>query len=1111
MWMSVFNLPRLHFSGVATTKLPTGARSGLVDLATNTALTKDGPFPTHRPAQEYHDYLDKNGTRFDAAGQVTENGEFNALKGWNFGGNGHFSIDAKIVSVEASAGDIDIGDPVVGRNVDMWGHYNEYLATTVNRARVFDVDPSSNWTTTLMVGQFCFGRAGRSHDVGYMLTGNVHGLHPPRWHNSNHVMDVGEHYLAPQLRRSTLYQFVVRKDEGLNWLDEASISSTVMLLRSMVDSDGVDGLVVQFALSNMSTPLAPEGPNHWDLRGTIAPWRAHELRTYPAGRLLTPQRPEHDSNQSEPDQSRLHNLTIEVTPDHVTLNMINAVPATCRAENCSPGPTHQLGPRLDLGDLELRTVGTDQLVARVPAQAYLGNDYVVTSGIVTIPVSIPCQTAGEQALCLVGTDPHGNRVVLLSEQETILQVDDACLILDHPKDGNDSDHDVEVLVRSFVRGHPRAVDAVTVRQFFNPKALPLDEVAGSVQARCGDIEIVRFRAGRLGDSGDWSGTCTVRTDENGRGAFTIRGARAGSARVQLSAHADQMPCDVTLPGSARLGYDDDDSLGYWAGMGTLSVRVLPDDWRLDDIPQQDVTFGLVYQEIFAFYELISSFMKAEVFSLADQFRVKTYARLIWQMCDPRNKMKTFYMPPTRDLSEPKAHLLLKFLRAQNTVSGVPTIISAATRAHRGITTRSELVPALQHAAMIELAVMLQYLYAAFSIPTHSAGVEYVRRGEWTFDQLRLVCGDGGETRDKGIRSSLFTVAREEMIHFLLVNNIIMAIGEPFHIPLIDFGTINNQLLVPLDFSLEPLGVGSIQRFIAIEQPQDIIGEIRREDIISSGSHEANHPGGSSYSSPSELYANIREGLQHVPNLFLVDKGRGGGEHHLFLRESINAVHPDYQLEVDDLASALFAIDVVTEQGEGNVLTSVTPEEESHYDTFLRMSDVLMAEQMKGARGRRAPWSPAYPLARNPTLHQGNPAKELITDPDAREVLRLFNRSYFMMLQLMLQHFGQCPDSSLRRSELMNMAIEVMTGVMRPLAELLVTLPSGRRGKTAGPSFELESQPGYVSRPDVALRAIALRFEHLAAATRKCSLVPVHVAETLEFVANSFQSSNRVAQ
>jgi hypothetical protein len=176
-----------------------------------------------------------------------------------------------------------------------------------------------------------------------------------------------------------------------------------------------------------------------------------------------------------------------------------------------------------------------------------------------------------------------------------------------------------------------------------------------------------------------------------------------------------------------------------------------------------------------------------------------------------------------------------------------------------------------------------------------------------------------------------------------------------------------------------------------------------------------------------------------------------------------------------------------------------------------MSELLMTEQMKGTRERRAPWSPAYPVVRNPTLHKGNPAKELITNPEARQVLQLFNRSYFMMLQLMLQHFSQCPDTSLRRSELMNSAIEVMTGVMRPLAELLVTLPSGRRGKTAGPSFELESLPGYASRPDVAWRAIALRFQHLAAAARKCSPVPPHVAETLEFLAEFFESFNRGAR
>ncbi|MGN5377544.1 hypothetical protein ACQ4WX_07025 [Streptomyces lasalocidi] len=186
--MSVFDLPRLHFRGVATTRLPTGAGSGLVDLATNTALTGDGrPFPAHRPPAEYHAHLDRLGPRFDATGRPDPAGPFSAAKGVDFAGNGHFSVDARVAGVETGAGDLDTADPVVGRTVDMWGHYNEYLATTVNRARVFDVDPASDRTTTLMVGRFCFGRDGRSHDVGSMVTGTVRGFHPPRWHNAGHV------------------------------------------------------------------------------------------------------------------------------------------------------------------------------------------------------------------------------------------------------------------------------------------------------------------------------------------------------------------------------------------------------------------------------------------------------------------------------------------------------------------------------------------------------------------------------------------------------------------------------------------------------------------------------------------------------------------------------------------------------------------------------------------------------------------------------------------------------------------------------------------------------------------------------------------------------------
>jgi hypothetical protein len=1048
--MSVFDVPRLHFRGVASTRLPTGPRNGMVDLATNTALTAQGePFPVHRPPAEYHRHLDEVGPRYDSTGREAPDGPFSAAKGRDFGGNGHFSINAHVVSTERVAGRPDIADPVVGRAVDFWGHYNDYLATTVNRARIFDVDPASDWTTTLMIGQLGFGRDGRSHDVGYMATGTVRGFSPPRWHATGRGCG---HW---QLGRSVVHQFVVT-DDDLRWLDEAEVSPVAGLLRAT----RTGGLVVQFALDGQSAPQAPDQPCHWRLHGTIAPWRTDELRTHPAGRLLVP---------SRTTRNRLGNLTVEAAHGHVTLNMITApTPAAAR-------------------DLELRTARDDRLVARIPARTYTGEDAALTAGVVTVPCEVSEEDIASDALRLFASDG----TLLLREQEINLQVDDASVFVEHPRNADDADHDVDVVVRSFVRGRPGAIPDIVVRQFFNPAARPRDPAATAPTARSSDVAIVSLRA----EGSAWADTCVLSTDDTGRGRFTMRGKAAGTARVLMTATPD----DLHLPESAALAYDNDDELGFWSCAGYLSVRVLPDDWRLEDVEQSEAGYDLVYREVFAYYEHLFSFMGKEVFSLANRSRTETYAKLIWQMCDPRNKTMTYYMPPTRDLSEPKARLLLKFLRTQQVPEHLllPAETTALTR--NRISTRGELLRVLREAVLVELAVMLQYLYAAYSVPTYGAGAEYVRLGLWTPEQLQLACGDGGETLDEGIRSMLLGIAREEMVHFLLVNNIIMALGEPFHVPRVDFGTINHELPVPLDFALERLGLGSVERFTQIEKPEHQISDLRpREDDIAPA--EQPRPG-HGYASLSELYADIREALQQIPDLFLVSKGRGGGEHHLFLRESINHEHPDYQLEVDDLASALYAIDVITEQGEGGVLDHDAVED-SHYTSFLRIGELLRTAPVTGPHAEL--WNPAYPVVRNPSLAAAGPAVEEVTDPDARTVMQIFNQSYFMVLQLMAQHFGERPDTSLRRSDLMNGAIDIMTGMMRPLAELLVTLPSGRRGKTAGPSFELPDVPAAVARPDVARRAIALRLDHIAAQCAKCALVPVRVAELSSFWADHFR-------
>lgn len=1083
--MSVFDLPRLHFAGTATTSLPTGPRSGWLDQATNQAITAAGPFPVHLPPEEYHARLDAGAPRFDADGSPCTDGPFNVVRGWNLGGSGHFGIDARITGGETADGPVD-DDLVVGRYVDMWGHYNPYLATTFNKARIFDVDPASPWSTTVMVGHFCFGRGERSHEVGYLVSGSVEGTHPARWQDFAHVGEPGTHPFDRHTRTSFVHQFAVRADDGLDWMADSEHSPLVNRLRATIDDGRAAGLVVQFRISAMALPTVPDRPNQWRLVGTIAPWQADELVTHPAGRVLVP----------VGGYSPLRTMSVAVTADQAVFNMVNAVPATRRCADGSPEP----GSWADAGDLELRTQTGDRLVARVPAHAYRADGGVRTGGLITVAREASSGPVGDEALCLLATSTRGVREMVLRERETVIASDDASLFVEQ-RGEDDADGAVEVRFRSFVRGRPAAVSVVHVQQFGNPGSRPLDPVASALDARCAAVELVAVSAS--GAAPPQGSSCLGRTDEAGHGSILVRGLRAGSTRLLLTADEHDLPCDPDEPGSAWRALDGEGAHGFWAHAGSITVRVLPDHRHLDDLATDDVDAAVVYREVFTPYELLYTFMKNNVFSLAHDFRVETHPRLLWNMCDPRNKDKTYYMPPSRDLSDPQARVLLKFLRARRAQSTPPERVPADRGRDHGLDTRDELIAALRQAATIELAVMMQYLYAVYSLPTRGAAQHWVDRGEWTPDQIRRICGDGGETLDDGVRGRLLSVAREEMIHFLVINNILMAIGEPFLIPDVDFGDLGASLAVPFDFALEPFGLGSLQRFIAIEQPDGSVDDVRRGDlggIDLRGSDQR-------YGSLSELYGAVRDGLQRVPDLFMVRRGRGGGEHHLFMRESVNAVHPDYQLQVDDLPSALFAIDFVTEQGEGHVLTDVPTSEDSHHETFLRMSRELMADHLAATAHGRTTWSPAYPVLRNPTVRASRAgSRELVTAPEAREVAVLFNRAHFMMCQLMVHHFTRGPETSLRRSDLMNAALEVMTGMMRPLGELLVTLPSGRPGRTAGPTFELESRPQPDARPEIVLRTLSLRFAHLAEACRKCELVPASVGGTASYLAGYFGGS-----
>ena len=1105
--MSIFTFPRLHFQGFARTHAPTGHKNGLVDLSNNTVYQDGKPFDLSRPLSEYHQYLQQKGPRFNAKGEWDEDGAFSLAQGWDFEGNGHFAIDARIVSTQTERGKVDRHDPVVGRSVDMWGHHNEYLGTTLNRARIFDCDPASNWTTTIMVGQLTFGRQGSSREVPNMLSAPVEGLQPARWQNFDYIQ-LPEHCLNSEFKRASVHQFAIDKQAGFLWGEEVDRSPAVKMLKQAMERDEVLGLVVQFGLSNMSAPMQPNAPSFWSLDGTIALWCEGEMKTYPHGRLLTP------VNRGNKHNPKLSNLSVQVDTEGVSLNAIAAVPCLGRSSQPESKPLHTLGAKQNLGDWELRTNKTLQLVARIPQEAYRLEAYQSTSGIIDVPLAKDWKdikdAVTEEGLCLFGTTPEGQKV-LLQEQEINLQIDDACLFMEFPDRRNQHDRAVEVEVRSFVRGEPAPVDAVYVRQYYNPKGFPQlryefeNDPANSDRAfqfpSSSELNVLEFKPGKEAAAEDFAFNCSLATDKNGRGWLTLRGHESGTTRVLLSADPEVKPYEGDLD-KAEINYDNDNRLGFWSGAGSFAVRVLGDDWHLEDIPTEEVDFDLIYREILAYYELCFSFMKAEVFSLADKCKVETYARLMWQMSDPQNRNKTYYMPPTRDMSHSKTMLLYKYLQNQQQVGYVPQPTPVAKPTQRTIQTREELVVALRQAAELEVAVMLQYIYAAYSIPNYVTGKEYVRQGLWTPEQLALACGDDREARNYGMRGVLLEISHEEMIHFLLVNNILMAMGEPFYPANPDFGKINQTFPLEVDLALEPLNMTSVQRFMRLEMP-DFLEEDLIDDDRSSDDPMTDRLHG--YGSLSELYRQIREAIANIPDLFIAKKGEVGGEHHLFLRQDFNQQHPDYQLQVDDVDSALFAVDLIAEQGEG--CDADSPKfDQSHYQQFRRMAEALSQQQFAGENKLRPGicWNPAYPALRNPTLHYQDRNTNVVTATETRKVMQICNESYFLMMQIMVQHFGLDPNGSLRRSKLMNAAIDVMTGMVRPLGELLTTMPSGKRGRTAGPLFSMAITPAYIPTPEVAYTTIARRFEKLGERSRECESINSAVREMFDFYAKFFE-------
>jgi CDGSH-type Zn-finger protein/truncated hemoglobin YjbI len=391
---------------------------------------------------------------------------------------------------------------------------------------------------------------------------------------------------------------------------------------------------------------------------------------------------------------------------------------------------------------------------------------------------------------------------------------------------------------------------------------------------------------------------------------------------------------------------------------------------------------------------------------------------------------------------------------------------AAPEAEFVIEHREALIYALCQAAELEHGIMCQYLFAAFSLKQSTeeglTEAEAAAAVRW--------------------RRQISHVAAQEMLHLALVHNLLSAIGAAPHLARPNLPVPANHYPAGVQLALLPFGEQALRHFMFLERPEGMdladaeglaaIGQavplISERDIV---------PQGQDFATVGHLYRSIEAGFEHLAATH--------GEDWLFVgppRAQATAANfrwPELVC-VTDLVSARRAIEEILEQGEG-------PRgvwRDAHFGQFVNILDEY--QQLRAANPDFDPVRPV--LAANVRQHERDADHPVISDPLTARVTDLFNVSYEILLQIFERFFAHTEESDDQLQVLADATIALMVRVIKPLGDLITTLPVGpsHPGRTAGPSFELFYENDYLMPHQEA--AWALLAERLDQAAWLCEAI-----------------------
>ncbi len=355
--------------------------------------------------------------------------------------------------------------------------------------------------------------------------------------------------------------------------------------------------------------------------------------------------------------------------------------------------------------------------------------------------------------------------------------------------------------------------------------------------------------------------------------------------------------------------------------------------------------------------------------------------------------------------------------------------------------REALIYMLCEAAELEHGIMCQYLYAAFSLKQSQ---------------------DEGLTKEEAEaanrwRQHVSHIAVQEMLHLSLVQNLLSAIGAAPHLSRPNFPEPARHYPAGVNLALLPFGEDALRHFMFLERPEgmditDVAGMAAFTRAVPAMQQGEIVPRGQDFATVGHLYRSIERGFADLAQKY--------GEEELFAGPpQAQATQADFGwpelVAVTDLASAQRAIDEILEQGEG-------PRGEwanAHFGQFVEILDEYT--ELREANPAFDPVRPVIPVNVRPAERDTDIA--LATDPVTRRVMDLFNVSYEILLLMLQRFFARTEETPAQLKVLSDGTIALMLGALKPLGDLVTTLPAGPEypGRTAGPSFELFYESDYV--------------------------------------------------